>query len=154
MTTLHHRPTSTAGWNKALNTLGTVLVALPLGGVVGLLAALGGRFGGQGNALTAAWYVPAAMAAVAVLGAVILLLVHRHDSALKPLALWTLLSAAGWVFAMGSAQVTGLAESEAIENATLVKGLVLLGIAVYLVGLVGLTADGVRAGRPPQDDWY
>jgi peptidoglycan/LPS O-acetylase OafA/YrhL len=140
---------------RGLNALGTFLVVLPLlGGVAGLLLALTGRFGGPENALTAAWYIPAALAVSAVVGALILLVLHRRERVVRSIALWSALSAAGWVFAMGSAQVTGLADSDAIENATLAKGLLLFGVAVYLLGLMGLTAAGVRAGRPPEDDWY
>ena len=44
--------------------------------------------------------------------------------------------------------------SDAIEHATLAKGLLIAGLAVYLVALVALTVVGVRAGAPPEDDWY
>lgn len=154
MTTLHHRPSRVSA-SRGLNALGTFLVALPLlGGVAGLLLALTGRFGGPGNALTAAWYIPAAMAVSALVGAALLLVVHRHDRWLGPMALWSALAVGGWVFAMGSAQVTGLAQSDTIEHATLAKGLLMAGLAVYLVALVALTVVGVRASSPPEDDWY
>lgn len=155
MTTLHHRPTRVSA-SRGLNTLGTFLVALPLlGGVAGFLLALTGRFGGgPGNALTAAWYIPAAMAVSALVGAAILLVVHRHDRWLRPMALWSALGVGGWVFAMGSAQVTGLAHSDTVPDETLAKALVLIGIGIYLLALVALTVVGVRAGSPPEDDWY
>ncbi|MGA8046194.1 MAG: hypothetical protein WCA30_08000 [Dermatophilaceae bacterium] len=122
--------------------------------MAGLLLALTGRFGGPRNALTAAWYIPAAMAVPALVGAAIVLVLHRHDRRLRPMALWTALGVGGWAFAMASAQVTGLAESDAIANATLAKGLLLGGVAVYLVALFALTVAGVRADSPPEDDWY
>ena len=154
MTTLHHRPTRITA-SRGLNALGTFLVALPLlGGVAGLLLALTGRFGGPGNALTAAWYISAAMAVSALVGAALLLVVQRHDHWLRPMALWSALGVGGWVFAMGSAQVTGLAQSDTIEHATLAKGLLFAGLAVYLIALVALAFVGARAGSPPEDDWY
>ena len=154
MTTLHHRPTRVSA-SRGLNALGTFLVALPLlGGVAGLLLALTGRFGGPGNALTAAWYIPAAMAVSALVGAALLLVVHRHDHWLRPMALWSALGVVGWVFAMGSAQVTGLAHADTVPNETFAKALVLLGIGIYLVALAALTVVGVRASSPPEDDWY
>jgi hypothetical protein len=158
MTTAHHQPTSTssAGTHRGVTALGTFLVALPLlGGIVAALMALGGRFGGPDNVLTTLWYVPMAIAWLAVPGASILLLVHRHDRhLLQPLAIWTALAAGGWVFAIGSAQVTGLAGATSTDGMTWQILVMATGIAAFVIGLVGLTATGVRAGSPPEDDFY
>ena len=158
MTTAHHRPTSLfgVGSHRAVNALGTFLVALPLlAGVAAAVMALAGRFGGPGNALTTLWYVPVAVAWLAVPGAAILLLVNRHDRHLRlGLATWTAVAAGGWVFAFGSAQVTGLADAVATEGMAWQILLVATGIAAFVIGLAALTFTGVKASSPPEDDFY
>lgn len=158
MTTAHHRPTTTAGTatHRGLTALGTFLVALPLlGGIVAALMALGGRFGGPDNVLTTLWYVPLAIAWLAVPGAAILLLVHRHDRHLfQRLAIWTAVAAGGWVFALGSAQVTGLADATSTDGMTWQILVMATGIAVFILGLIALTVTGVKASGPPEDDFY
>lgn len=158
MTTAHHRPTSTSGTgtHRGLTALGTFLVALPLlGGIVAALMALGGRFGGPDNVLTTLWYVPLAIAWLAVPGAAILLLVHRDDRRLlQRLAIWTAVAAGGWIFALGSAQVTGLADAASTDGMTWQILVMATGIAAFMIGLIGLTTTGVKAGSPPEDDFY
>jgi hypothetical protein len=158
MTTAHHQPGSVSGVgsHRAVNGLGTLLVALPLlAGIAAAVMALAGRFGGPGNALTTLWYVPAALAWLAVPGAAILLLVNRHDRHLRSnLATWTAVAAGGWVFAFGSAQVTGLADAVDTGGMAWQILLVATGIAAFVIGLVALTVTGVKASSPPEDDFY
>lgn len=137
-------------WRRPLTVVGTTFAALPL--VVGLgaaLLALTGRFGGAENSVTAFWYVAAAAAPAAVLGAACLLLAHWHDDHRRPLGLWTALGVAGWVFGLGSAQVTGLADGPESAQQPWQFALLGLGVVVYLVGLVGLVLAGRRASLPP-----
>lgn len=155
MTTAHHPTSTTQGAHRGLDVFGTLLVALPLiGGVLAALTALTGRLGGPGNALTAAWYVPMAIGWFAVAGAAVLLIVHRHDHLLKPLAIWSAVAAGGWVFGIGSAQVTGLADASSMDGMGWQIALLAIGIAAYIIGLLGLTATGVKASSPPEEDYY
>lgn len=156
MTTAHHPTSTTQGSHRALSAVGTLLVALPLiGGILAALAALSGRLGGPENALTALWYVPMAIGWFAVAGVAVLLITHRHDrDLLRRLVIWSVVAAGGWVFAIGSAQVTGLADASSLEGMAGQIVLMAIGIAAYVVGLIVLTVTGVRAGSPPEDDFY
>ena len=155
MTTAHHPTSTTEGSHRGLTVLGTLLVAIPLiGGVLAALVALSGRLGGPENALTAAWYVPLAIGWFALAGAAVLLLVHRHDALRTPLAIWSAVAAGGWAFGIGSAQVTGLADASSLDGMGWQIALLAVGIAAYIIGLLGLTATGVKASSPPEEDYY
>ena len=155
MTTLHHHTSTTQADHRGVSALGTLLVAVPLlGGVLAALAAMGGRFGGPENALTAAWYVPLAIGWVALVGAVVLLVVHRHDRWLTRLAAWSALAAGGWVLALGSAQLTGLADTDSTAGMGWQVAVFAAGVALYLLGLLGLSWTGVKSAAPPEDDFY
>lgn len=137
-------------WHRPVTVVGTLFAVLPL--VIGLgatLLAFTGRFGGAGNAFTAFWYVAAALAPVPLLGAALLLLAHWHDDHRRPLATWSGLAVAGWVFGMGSAQVTGLADGPESAQEPWMFALLGVGVGVYLIALVGLTLAGRRATLPP-----
>lgn len=160
MTTAHHHTSAhhastTEGSHRGVSALGTLLVALPLiGGVLAALIALTGRLGGPENALTAAWYVPMAIGWFAVAGAAVLMIVHRHDGFLTRLAVWSAVAAGGWVFAVGSAEITGLADASSTDGMGWQIALLAVGIAVYIFGLIGLTTTGVKASSPPEEDYY
>lgn len=145
MTTLETRNRPFAG---PVAIIGTALVATPLvvGAGAGLMAIVG-RFGGAENAFTAFWYVAAAAAPAALVGAVMLLLVQRHGPYLRSLAAWSGLAAAGWVFGLGSAQVSGLDDGPESVQEPWMFALLGVGIAVYLLALVGLVVTGRRASR-------
>jgi hypothetical protein len=129
--------------------VGTVLAAAPLFlGLVAALMAFAGRFGGPGNSPTAFWYVAAATAPAALVGAGLLLLAHRHDRALRVIATWAAVAAGGWTFGLGSAQVDGLANGPESVAQSWEYVLLGLGVAVYLVGLVGLVVTGWRSRSP------
>ncbi|MCA1781436.1 MAG: hypothetical protein LC679_04440 [Intrasporangiaceae bacterium] len=155
MTTAHHPSSTTQGSHRGLSALGTMLVALPLiGGVLAALVALTGRLGEPENALTAAWYVPMAIGWFALVGAAVLLILHRNERLMtQRLATWSAVAAGGWVFAIGSAQVTGLAEAASMNGMGWQIALLAFGVAVYIIGLLGLTATGVKASTP-EDDYY
>jgi len=128
--------------------IGLVLVATPLlVGVAAALMALSGRFGGAENAFTAFWYFAAAAAPAALIGAVALLLVHRRSPHLRALVIWSVVAAAGWLFGLGSAQVSGLANGPQSAQKPWMFALLGVGIAVYLLALVGLVVTGHRASR-------
>lgn len=76
-----------------------------------------------------------------------MLAAHVRDEARRPLARWSVLAAGGYVFGLGSAQISGLAH--AIEGQTQPWQFVLLGfgVAAYIVGLAGLVATGWRTAR-------
>jgi hypothetical protein len=127
--------------------LGSVLTATPLlAGAGAAVLALSGRFGGAENAFTAFWYVAAAAAPAAVLGAITLFVAHWRDEWTRPLALWSGLAVGGWLFGLGSAQVSGLADGS--STGPWQYALLGVGVAVYLLGLVGLTWTGRRAAGP------
>jgi hypothetical protein len=144
MTTFETRKRPLAG---LVATIGMVLVATPLlVGVGAALMALSGRFGGAENAFTAFWYFAAAAAPAALIGAVVLLLVHRRSPHVRALVAWSVVAAGGWLFGLGSAQVSGLAEGESAQEPWMFA-LLGVGIAVYLLALVGLVVTGRRASR-------
>ena len=146
MTTFETRKRPLAG---LVATIGVVLVATPLlVGVGAALMALSGRFGGAENAFTAFWYFAAAAAPAALIGAVVLLLVHRRSPHVRALVAWSVVAAGGWLFGLGSAQVSGLAEGppESAQEPWMFA-LLGVGIAVYLLALVGLVVTGRRASR-------
>jgi hypothetical protein len=125
--------------HPTLTGIGSVLVGAPLvAGAGASLMALAGRFGGPGSAFTASWYVAAALAPAALVGAALLLLATRHRPASRAVAIWAALSAGGWVFGLGSAQVSGLAQAEPAEGVIWPYLLLGGGVGVYMVGLVGL----------------
>lgn len=133
---------------RLVAVIGLVLVATPLlVGVGAALMALAGRFGGAGNAFTAFWYVAAAAAPAALIGAVVLLLVHRRSPLLRALVTWSVVAAAGWLFGLGSAQISGLADGPASAQEPWMFALLGVGVAVYLLALVGLVVTGRRALR-------
>lgn len=160
MTTAHHpsstpNASTTEGSHRGITALGTLLVALPLiGGVLAALAALTGRLGGAENALTAAWYVPMAIGWFAIAGAALLMVVHRQDGFLTRLAAWSAVAAGGWVFAVGSAEITGLADASSMDGMGWQIALLAVGVAAYVIGLLGLTVTGVKAASPPEEDYY
>jgi hypothetical protein len=126
--------------HAALTGVGAVLVGLPLvAGAGAALMALAGRFGGGWDAaVTAFWYVAAAIAPVAFLGAVLLLVATRHHPAFRGAATWSGIAAGGWAFGLLSAQWSGLADEQPAEGVLWPYLLLGGGIATYLVGLVAL----------------
>ena len=132
---------------RLVATIGTVLVATPLLiGVGAALMTLSGRFGGAENILTAFWYFAVAAAPAALIGAVVLVLVHRRSPHLRALVTWSMVAAAGWIFGLGSAQLSGLAGGESTQEPWMFA-LFGVGIAVYLLALGGLVVTGRQAAR-------
>lgn len=76
----------------------------------------------------------------------VLLLVHRRNPHLRALVTWTVVAAAGWLFGLGSAQVSGPAGGESPQEPWMFV-LLGVGIAVYLLALVGLVVTERRASR-------
>lgn len=134
---------------RIIGNLGTVLAGIPLlAGLLAALMALAGRFGGGiGAAFTAFWYVAAAAAPVALIGAVLLVIAHRRGRYLRVVAAWVAVALGGWVFGLGSAQVSGLAGGPESAQQPWQLALLGVGVAAYLLGLVGLVVVGWRARR-------
>lgn len=128
--------------------IGTVLVAVPLALGVGMaLVALTGRLGGPANALTALWYVPTETALIALIGALMLIAALWRSPARRGALVWTVTGLAGWVFAIESAQLSGLAHTPAEQSLPWQWALLGVGVVTYLVALVGLVRHGWRASR-------
>lgn len=139
---------STATGRRLVTMIGTVVVAAPLvAGLTAALLSLVTGFGGPRSATTLLWYVPAVWASVATLGALILVVAQfgtRHRGRLLG---WTILAATGWVFGIGAAQAAGLTR-EVQPAHSWQLAMLGIGVATYLVGLVGLTWAGWTAARP------
>lgn len=137
MDTVIGSPRST---HPTLARVGALLVAVPLiAGAAASLMALTGRFGGGWDAaLTAFWYVAAALAPAALAGSALLLVATRRGPAFRAVATWSGISVAGWAFGLASAQWSGLADADPAAGVVWPYLLLGGGIAVYLVGLVVL----------------
>jgi hypothetical protein len=144
MDTMTSSPRST---HPVVVRVGALLVAVPLiAGAVASLMALAGRFGGGWDAaLTAFWYVAAALAPAAIAGAALLLVATRRGTIFRGVATWSGISSAGWVFGLVSARWSGLADAQPAAGVVWPYLLLGSGIAVYLVGLVGVL---LVVGRP------
>ncbi len=139
-------PTNSADSHHCWSLLGTVMVAFPLAiAAVATLMAIGGRFGGPANALTTAWYVPLALWLVALVGAAVLTLANLHTPMRRRIVGWSVTAALGCVFALGSAQVTGLAHAAEGQAQGWQRALLGVGVVIYLVALVALVVAGCRA---------
>ena len=98
-----------------------------------------GRFGGGWDAaFTAFWYVAAALAPAALVGAALLLAATWRSPTFRGVAVWSGISFAGWLFGLVSAQWSGLADAQPEEGVVWPYLLLGGGIAVYLVGLVAV----------------